>query len=199
MAKLMWTKQVAIVPSPGLMSRLLRLLGDIFSTDHILATFPITEYEYRLLPLGDDGPPIFVRNSSGTIIHEEPFPYSNLPPVKLGCIPYLQSRMLEVDSPLNSLLETPFISALSNGYSRFSALQSLRIFHVSLPPVETCGPKVRSLIEIQNPYPFRFNPDVPQMLSQYVPFLIPRRLWLSRMAQPVQSIRITRYEIKVPM
>ncbi|KAF5379002.1 hypothetical protein D9757_009103 [Collybiopsis confluens] len=92
-AKLLWTKQIAFVLPPDLLAVILRLIKDnlFCGADRrriCFEAFPVKEYEYKIFPLAHDGPPLLVRNATGTIIHEERFPYSNLPPVKLSVYPF---------------------------------------------------------------------------------------------------------------
>ncbi|KAF5364532.1 hypothetical protein D9757_011338 [Collybiopsis confluens] len=93
-AQLLWAKRLALVPSLDLLPPMFQLLGDnlccdIDSRRLCFEAFPVKEYDYRLFPLDDHGPLIFVRNSAGAVIHEEHFPYSNLPPLRLSLYPFV--------------------------------------------------------------------------------------------------------------
>ncbi|KAF5351472.1 hypothetical protein D9757_012873 [Collybiopsis confluens] len=81
------------LPPPSALStpatRLRLSISNYGQPNCLFQAFPVKEYEYRLFPLSDHGPPIFVRNSAGSVIHEEHFPYFNLPPLRLSLYPFV--------------------------------------------------------------------------------------------------------------
>ncbi|KIK66030.1 hypothetical protein GYMLUDRAFT_38505 [Collybiopsis luxurians FD-317 M1] len=92
-ANLLWRKDVALVPAPSLLQKMLEFMKGQFFIDidcrrSCFEILPLQEYEYKLLPLNESGPPIFVLDSKRTHLQRIEFPYTNLPPLKLDLYPF---------------------------------------------------------------------------------------------------------------
>ncbi|KAF5364516.1 hypothetical protein D9757_011340 [Collybiopsis confluens] len=133
-AQLLWAKRLALtLAAYALRFVLYPLTSPKFHISR--QAFPVKEYDYRLFPLNDHGPPIFVRNSAGAVIHEEHFPYSNLPPLRLSLYPFVATTHAAGGLPARAPPEDPgyvypirrmFVALYSPVPKHFTSLHSSR-------------------------------------------------------------------------
>ncbi|KAF5378666.1 hypothetical protein D9757_009551 [Collybiopsis confluens] len=92
-AQLLWSKAVALVPTVDVLTTMAELVRDNFigSFDCRRSCFesiPAHEYEYKLLPVAENGPSLYVLDQSGTNLQQVNYPYHDLPPLKLPLYPF---------------------------------------------------------------------------------------------------------------
>ncbi|KAF5393591.1 hypothetical protein D9757_000003 [Collybiopsis confluens] len=93
-AQLLWRKDVALVPTLDILTKVNELVNKNFCANvqgprHLcFEALPVQEYEYKILPITDSGPPLYVLDSNGTHLDQFDFPYDELPPMKLGLYPF---------------------------------------------------------------------------------------------------------------
>ncbi|KAF5350836.1 hypothetical protein D9757_012831 [Collybiopsis confluens] len=89
-AQLLWSKDVALVPTAELLARMdafmrKNYLGGISSRQLCFDSFPVQSYEYTLLPISKSCPSLYVLDQSS---HLQRVDYHELPPLQLTLYPF---------------------------------------------------------------------------------------------------------------
>ncbi|KAF5381184.1 hypothetical protein D9757_007895 [Collybiopsis confluens] len=92
-AQLLWSKDIALVPTTEVLATMNALikdnfLGHFYCRRLCFESVPVQEYEYKLLPIAESGPSLYVLDKSGTNLQRVDYPYHDLPPLKLSLYPF---------------------------------------------------------------------------------------------------------------
>ncbi|KAF5381220.1 hypothetical protein D9757_007904 [Collybiopsis confluens] len=68
-------------------------IGSLDCRQSCFKSLPVHEYEYKLFPITDSGPSLYVLDQSGTNLQQVNYPYHDLPPLKLPLYPFFATTL----------------------------------------------------------------------------------------------------------
>ncbi|KAF5392785.1 hypothetical protein D9757_001022 [Collybiopsis confluens] len=94
-AQLFWSQDIALAPATELMIKMRSFLEsnefaahEGYQCSSCFGCLSLQEYEYKLTPTAEHGPPLYMLDSTGSELQKIEFPYDSLPAFKLDLYPF---------------------------------------------------------------------------------------------------------------